>query len=802
MNDLKYAFRQLLKNPGFTAVAVVTLALGIMAATAMYSVIYAVVLDPFPYRDVDNLMSVRVWGANERGGRTGYSTDQFLEIAERNSIFEGTIASTISDVSWTGDGDPQRLRGNIGTFNTFQVMGVPPLLGRVYGPADSVPDAAAVVVLGYRFWQRQFGGDPKVIGRELRLNDKVRTVIGIMPKRFMWRGADVYLPIVFERGRIVEGVRDVHLLGRLKPGVTKTRAEADLRPIIEDLKRKEPSEFPEHWKVGLLSFKETFPSGIRNNLWILFGAVGLLLLIACANVSNLLLSKAAGRQREMAVRASLGASRARLIRQLLIESLVLASMGGLLGVALAYASLQAVLALVPPGTIPDESEIRLNTPVLVFAVAVSAITSIIFGLAPALHACTINLANSLREAGRGLSGVARQALLRKGLVISEVALSLVLLVGAGLMIRTFLALQNVDLGFRADRLLAMRVPLAEQRYPDNESRVAFFQELQDRIKSIPGVMAVGLNTSFHPFGNWRAPVEVVGSPLKDTRLVVMHQINSDYTKTFGIRLLQGRLFDEVEVKTKRHLAVVNQAFVRLKLGGREPVGCVVHIPWLKQAPVNLVDDSFQIVGVVNDTLNFDFARQVQPEIYFPFTVLGAVDWVVTLTQQDPSSVTRAVLSQVYAMNKDQPVTRVQTLQRAMKDGAYAEPRFNLALFSVFGVLGLTLAVIGIYGVMSNTVAQQTHEIGVRMAIGASPANVAQMVLNRGTRLLLGGVAIGLVGSALATRLMAGLIWKVSPFDLVSFVLVSIVLLFAGLLACAWPAWRASRIDPIEALRYE
>src|SRR5499426_120955 len=541
LRDIRFGVRHLAKSPGFTSIAVLSLALGIMATTAIDSVIHAVVLDPFPYKDVDNLMSVRVWDPGQRGGRLSYSTDQFLEIAERNTIFEGVIASTVSDVLWTDGGEPQRLRGNYGTFNTFQVMGMPPLIGRTILPEDARPDAAPVTVLGYRFWQRQFGGDPKVVGRQLRLNDKVRTVIGVMPKRFMWRGADVYLPVTFERGRVVEGVRGVHLLGRLKPGVSEAKAEVDLRPIIEELKKREPAQFPDNWRVGLLSFKETFPSSIRQNLWILFGAVGLLLLIACANVSNLLLSKAGARQKEMAVRAALGARRSRLIRQLLTESLLIAGAGCALGVALAFAGLRAIMAIVPPNTIPDESEIALNTPVLLFTVLVSGLTSILFGLAPALHTSASDLANPLREAGRGLQGGSRQALLRKVLVVAEVALSLMLLVGAGLMMRTFIAVQDVELGFRTDRLLTMRVPLPEQRYPDRERRVAFFQELLRRVSAVPGVTAVGLNTGVHPFGNFSTPVEVVGAQ-QDTRPVVIHQVNADYTKALGIALVEGRVF--------------------------------------------------------------------------------------------------------------------------------------------------------------------------------------------------------------------------------------------------------------------
>ncbi len=802
LGDIRFGLRNLAKNPGFTAIAVLSLALGIMSTTAIYSVVHAVVLEPFPYKDVDNLMSVRVWDTEKPGGRSGYSTDQFIEIAERNTIFEGTIASTVSDVLWSGSGDPQRLRGNFGTPNTFQVMGVPPWLGRTILPDDGKAAAPPVVVLGYRCWQRHFAGDPNVIGRQLRLNDKLRTVVGVMPKRFMWRGADVYLPIVFERGRVIEGVRGVHLLGRLKRGVTGAQAEADLRPIIEDLKTKEPDQFPASWRVGLRSFKETFPSSIRENLWILFGAVGLLLLIACANVSNLLLSKAAGRQKEMAVRAALGASRTRLVCQLLTESLMLAVLGAALGVALAYAALQVILTLVPPNTIPDESEIALNLPVLLFTLGVSALTSIAFGLAPALHASSRDLVNPLREAGRGLSGSVRQALLRRSLVVAEVALSLMLLIAASLMIRTFVAVQNVDPGFRSDRLLTLRIPLPEQRYPDRQRRVAFFQDVLERVSTVPAVAAVGLNTALHPFGNWQAPVEIAGIAHQNTQPVLVHQINPDYPKAFGIALVGGRFFTAADVAGRQPFALVNQSFVRTRLDGRDPLGQVVRIPRLKQDPFASDVDAIQIVGVVRDTVAWDFNAEVRPEIYVPYTVSGRADRLVILAHSDPAGLTKTVLNEVYAVDREQPVTNVSTLEAIVRDEIYAAPRFNLVLFSVFAGLGLMLAVIGVYGVMSTAVAQQTHEMGVRLALGASPRQIASLVVKRGAGLLLGGIALGLAGSFLTARLLSNQVWKVSTFDPISFGVVSLILLLAGLQACFWPARRAARVDPLTALRQE
>ncbi|HLJ46483.1 MAG TPA: ABC transporter permease [Bryobacteraceae bacterium] len=791
--DLLYGIRSLRKTLGTTLLAIASLALGIMATTAIYSVVHAVILDPFPYKDVDHLMSIKVWDPAHRGYRLNYNTDQFLEFAARNTIFEGTIASTISDVLWTGNGEPQRLRGNFITGNTFQVMGVPPLLGRWITPGDTAPDSPDVAVLGYKFWSRQFGGDPRVIGRELRLNGKVRTVVGVMPPRFMWRGADVYLPVFYKRGRVVEGINFVHVLGRLKPGVTKAQAEADLRPIVEDLRKQFPAMIPERFRVALLSFKETFPSSISDSLWILFGAVGLLLLIACANVSNLLLAKASARQKEMAVRASLGAGRSRLIRQLLTENLLLALAGGMLGVALAFGALQAILALVPPDTIPDEAKVAINLPVLLFTLGISVLTTLLFGLAPALHSSTPDLANALKETGRTLAGARGQAFLRNGLVVVEVALSLMLLAGASLMIRTLIAMQDVELGIRPDRILTMRIPLPDQRYHEPEQRIAFQRELLRRVENVSGVLGAAMSTGLHPLGDWGAPVEIAGSNQRDARSVMIHQISEGYIGVFGIGMLAGRMLTKNEIAARQHLAIVNQSFVRQRLGNSDALGQVIRVP-------SLTPGEFQIAGVVRDTLNRNIINEIAPEVYLPYTVTGRADYLSVLARGDPSAMANAVRAQVYAIDKDQPVTEVRTIQALLNEWVYSRPRFNLVLFAVFAGMGLLLAVVGVYGVISSLVSQQTQEIGVRMALGAQPADVIRIVMRRGLILLAAGIACGLIGALMTSRVLAQQIWKVSPFDAPSFAIVSAIILVIGLQACLWPALRAARIDPISALR--
>ncbi|HYM10598.1 MAG TPA: ADOP family duplicated permease, partial [Bryobacterales bacterium] len=593
-----------------------------------------------------------------------------------------------------------------------------------------------------------------------------------------------------------------HLLGRLKPGVTEAQAEADLHPIFEDLQKQQPAQFPEVWRISLIDLEESFPSGLRQTLWILFAAVGLLLLIACANVSNLLLSRAASRQKEMAVRASLGAGRLRLIRQLLTESLLLALAAAALGVPLASFGLRAIIALVPIGTIPDESVIALNTPVLLFTVGVAVFTALLFGLAPALHASTADLAGALQASGRSSTGTRRQAWLRDSLVVIEVALSLMLLVGAGLMIRTLLALENVSFGFRPERMLTMRVPLSDQRYPDPARRTAFFQELLSRISALPGVVAAGLGRGMHPIFELQYPVEVPGSAQQDSRFVLVHEVNPDYPKAYGLSPFQGRFFTESETAARRHLAFVNQAFVRRYFPTGDSIGRMVRIPQLRRSTPTLTDASFQITGIIRDIANYDATSEVRPEIYIPYTITALANRLIVLARSSPASVLSDIRRQVYAIDPDQPVTGVLTMEEIIREYAYARPRFNLVLFTVFAVIGLALASIGVYGVISNSVAQRTHEIGIRIALGASFTDIAGMVLGRGLKLLIIGIALGLAGSFSTARFLAQQIWNVSPFDPVSFTLVSLLLLLIGLQACFWPARRAARTDPTIALRYE
>jgi putative ABC transport system permease protein len=800
LQDFRFASREMTRDKGFFAAAVGSLALGIMAATAMYSVIHGVIVDPFPYKDIDNLYSILVRGSEERFGRTYYTVDEYVEFCRRATIFEGIAGSTISDVLWIQNGEPQRLRGNHITHNGFDVMGVPALIGRTVSTAESEPDTKAV--LGYRFWMRQFGGDPNVLGRVLTLNGKQRTIVGVMPPRFMFRGADVYLPILYRTGEKPEGVESLGLAARLKPGVTASQAEADLAPIVQDLTKLVPGRYPAAWRVSLMTFKETFPSGIRDILWIMFGAVGLLLLMACVNVSNLLLAKASSRQREMAVRSALGGSRARIVRQLLTEHLLLALTGGLLGVFASYAGLKAILAVVPPNMIPDEAEVALNAPVLMFSVTLCVAVTIVFGLAPALYGGSGScLAIDLKESTRGGGGSKRMGWIRSGLVVSELVLAVLLLSGAALFLHTLVRLYNAPMAVGVDNRLTLRLPLNPQKYPNADRRGVFFRELLTRLNSTPGVKAVGLNVGLHPVGTWSLQVTVPGQP-DDKRPVSFHQVNAEYLQATEIDLRAGRFFDVADIASKRNVAVVNETFIKRYFPETSPLGRQVRLPRLAAPPLSIPTPDFEIIGIVEDALYEMQSGEARPEIYIPFTVLSLANTLVIHTTGDPMAMSQTIRRQVYELDASQFVDDVLTLQSLMDRYVYSRGRFSVWLMGTFGALGLALAVVGVFGLLAQIVSMRKREFAVRMAVGASFTNIVQDVIRRGIVLMAIGLAVGCVVTLALLRQFGKLLGVNDPMDPIALIGACGILFIAGVAATLVPAWRAGKTNPIELLRLD
>ena len=808
--DIRYALRNLAKSAGFAIVATITLALGIGASTAIFSVIDNVMMEPFPYPDADRFMSVQVHDTerSEPGGRAGFSSPEFLDYVEQNHVFDRVIANDGLDVLYRSGEGTLRFDGNYVTPGTFQFLGMPALLGRVMQPTDYEPGAPPVFVLRYKTWMKSFGGDPSIVNKTFLLNDQPRTLVGIMPPRFGWGDADMWIPKKPERASATTAVAGAFpqywfLLGHLKPGVTMKEAESDFTVVANRLSKVYPKDYPKHFTVHLESLTNLVVGQFKTTLFIVLSAVGLLLLIGCGNVANLLLARATTREKEFAIRSALGANRWRLIQQLLVESIILAMGGAALGTLLAWGGLKSLVALMPQRIIPAEAVIRLNTPVLLFTLAVSIMTALVFGFVPALKAARKDVNEPLRDSGKGVSGGFRHGRLRDAVVVLEVGLSLTLLVAAALLMRSFVALRDVKLGLRPDHVFVARLPLPVDRYKTAAQVAGFYRPLLQRLKALPGVVEATETSTLPPYGGIPSDIEIPGKSHTEKWNAMFQLCSEGYFPVLKIQFVSGRPFTEAEVDGAHKLAVVNQTFVKKYLGNDNPIGQQVRIAQLEQFEDPVKEPVFEIIGLVADVKNRGLQEPIQPEIWVPYTVTGsAFRGVLVRTEKEPMTMMNAVEKEIWATDRNVALTFTGTLEGYISQFSYAGPRFGSFLMTIFGAIGLALVTIGVYSVLAYTTTRRTHEIGIRMALGAEGADVVGMIIRMGLRLVGIGVALGLIVSLALGRVIATQLWGVSAYDPWTLSSVAAVLLLTGLLACWLPARRASRVDPLTALRYE
>jgi putative ABC transport system permease protein len=809
-NDVTFGIRTLWKSRGFAAVAIVTLALGIGASTAIFSVIDNILMEPFPYPDAQRFMSVQIHDTDrsEPGGRGGFSGPEYLDYVEQNHVFDRVIANDNTDVLYRSGEGTERFDGNFVTPGTFEFLGMPALLGRVMQPADYEPGAPPVFVLRYKTWVKHFGADPKIVNKTFVLNGMPRTLIGIMPPRFGWGDADLWIPARPARAaapKVVAGAFPQYwfLLGHLKPGVSIKEAEADLTVLAKRLATVYPKDYPKHFSVHVESLTNLVVGKFRTTLFIVLTAVVLLLLIGCGNVANLLLARATTREKEFAIRSALGASRWKLIRQLLVESLILAIGGAAVGTFLAWGGLKFLVALMPQQIIPAEAVIRLNFPVLLFTLGVAVLTALVFGLVPALKVARKDLNEPLRDSSKGVGGGFRHGRLRNVVVVLEVGLSLTLLVAAGLLMRSFVALREVHLGLQPDHVLVARLPLPVEQYKTAAQVTGFYRPLLQRLKTLPGVVEATETSTLPPYGGIPSDIEIPGKTHTE-KWNAMFQLCSDgYFPVLKIQFLDGRAFTEAEVYGARKLAVVNQTFVKKYLGNENPIGRQVRIAQLAEFDDPVKDPVFEIIGLVSDVKNRGLQDPIEPEIWVPYTVTGsAFRGILVRTAQEPLAMLNAVQHEIWATDPNAAITLSGTLEGYLSQFSYAGPRFGFLLMTIFGSLGLVLVTIGVYSLLAYTTTRRTHEIGIRMALGARSSDVLRMVIRTGLILVGIGVALGLIVSVALGRVIATQLWGVSAYDPWTLVCVPAVLLLISLLACWLPARRAANVDPLVALRYE
>ena len=802
--DLRYGARVLFKHPSFALIAITALALGIGANTAIFSIVNAVLLRQLPYKDAEQIMMLWETDPKRGGSETGFSYPRFTFLHDQQKSFDAVAAYTTRSFSVMGQDGPMLVPGAHISDDFFRATGIYPALGHAFTPEENQTGAAPVAILGHDLWRNNFGGNASVIGQSLTADGQSYTIVGVMPAGFKLfdETIDLWIPRVNETNflnpqQIQRGGIYLAVFGRLKSGVSIEQARAGLDVINQQYQQAYSGNSDAPNGMGMGSLRDYLVGDIRSTLWILLVAVGFVLLIACANVANLLLARVAGRHKEIAVRMSLGATFWRLMRQTLTESVLLSVIGGAVGLILAFLGLKLVLSL-GPEVLPRANEIKLDGWVLVFTLLISVFTGIVFGVAPALLQAKTNSNESLKEGGRGESGSRRRHRLHQALVIAEVALTLVLLIGAGLLIRSFLRLRNVDTGLNPRGVLTMQIVLPASRYANPAQMAVFYDQLLEKVKSVPGVTSAGTTTRLHldepgstvlffPEGQ-----EDLGAQNPQARLRI---VSPQYFDTLGIPLLQGRMFNERDTATGPRVMVINESMARRYFPGQNPLG--------KRITYTLDRLTCEVVGVVRDAKTSVADAQAREEMYVPYPqrTVPRMTLVVRGNSSDPLTLSQEVRRQVQAVDKEQPVAKIRSMDQVIAE-TLSQPRFTTTLLMIFAAVALVLATIGIYGVMSYSVTERTKEFGILMAVGAQQRDVLKMVLGQGLILAAIGVAIGLLAIIPLRRLLLTQVFGISATDPLTLVGVSLLLMFVALLACYIPAVRATRVDPLDALRYE
>jgi putative ABC transport system permease protein len=807
LQDIRYGVRTLIKSPGFTVVAVLTLALGIGANSAIFSFVDAVLLRPLPYRHADRIMLV--WEKPPGGGRNVISALNFLDWKTGNSVFEPLVATTGSSMTLSGVEEPMLLRGARVSAGYFDIFQITPALGRTFAPDEDEPGKEHVVVLSHKLWTTTFGADAGIIGRSLTLDGEPYTVIGVMPQGTAFdRGfSQMWRPLAFKPSERTRNFHWMQALGRLKPGVTIEQARAQMDAIGARISTDYPDS-NKGWGVTIERYADVLVGQqLRSSLYVLLGAVGMLLLIGCVNLANLTLARGTSREREVAVRAALGAGRWRLVRQFLTENVLLATIGGALGLFVGYAMMNGLELIVPPFTLPRDANVTMDPRVLAFALALSLATGVIFGLAPALQATKPDLSGAMKEGGRGSSADSGRRRLRSTLVVLEVALSFMLLVGAGLLVRSFFQMMRVDTGFDSTNVITAGLPIANSKFPEPDQLNAYLRQIVARVDALPGVREAAV-TNTVPMRGWGngMPFLIAGRPVVDRANrngAGFKQVGASYFHTIGMKLVKGRAFSDRDVKGSSPVMVINQTMASRFFAGQEPIGQRILVQEIVPGQPALGPEiPWEIVGVVADEKTGSLDGNAQAGMYVPIEQSPSTFVsLVVRANIDPTSLQRALGQAVHEINKDQPLSDVLTLEQ-IKDESSASNRLRTMLLGLFATFALLLAAIGIYGVISYTVVQRTHEIGIRAALGANAGTLLRLILSHGMTLAALGLAFGFAASLMLARVLGTLLFGITPRDPLTLGAAAVMLTGVAFLACYLPARRAAALDPLIALRCE